>query len=353
MTETAKMEVTQRFSIVPARPGKAYFVPCTEWDHLKSDIRELSDRPNLWVMVGCVFLGASLSSFITLCVGASAHVYPGEMSKTVILGALSAATFVIGVLMVCFGWLRSKDFKKRASGVVSQMQLIEERYADEPGTQTSASVSSISVPLELLPVEEYLKHPVYAIGEVTDIQANKSNDKTLPSRFLALPEGTVSIWVFVTEQMMSGRKHRYPLSHCPRGGIRNKLVNKYLNVFAFRIRGRETPEQSPIFTLWCSDGGGEETYIHHERALSEGWHLFSASWSRTDDFIKFYVDSVLVGAKKFEHWPEELATDCFVGTWPTRSAGHYVNSSVGPLRVYDKALGASAVAQIFDQGHGD
>jgi hypothetical protein len=49
------------------------------------------------------------------------------------------------------------------------------------------------------------------------------------------------------------------------------------------------------------------------------------------DFIKFYIDTNLVGESAFNNWPEVFNMSMYIGTWPDKNPKSHFYSPIGPL----------------------
>jgi len=72
--------------------------------------------------------------------------------------------------------------------------------------------------------------------------------------------------------------------------------------------------------------------------LAPGWHLFTIEWSRTDGYVRFYIDDQVVNQARFGPWPEGSLSEIILGTWPNDSPTHRFGSEVGPLYSIDRVL---------------
>lgn len=118
------IRMSQNVELVQWREGKAYPIPCDEWDYLKRRIGEVSNHPNPFHTLGSLLLGAALSTLITILLGGIAV---GQASVT-IAWAVTAVTLISGIIALVFAYKQDKVEKVQARNVLDQMAIIERRY---------------------------------------------------------------------------------------------------------------------------------------------------------------------------------------------------------------------------------
>ena len=129
MNQQASFEMSQGYEVIPPKPGKAYPIPCDEWDFLKRKIRVLSDSVNIYHTGGSVLLGASLTTFITILTGSIGTTRASSsVTMLVIAWAVVAVTLILGCACLYFGWQQRKLKQVQASDILTQMEIIERRY---------------------------------------------------------------------------------------------------------------------------------------------------------------------------------------------------------------------------------
>lgn len=126
MTDGAPITMSQGYEVLPPKPGQAYPIPCQEWDFLKQKVGALSDRPWLLHTLGSILLGAALSTLITILIGAiSTTTYANAV---VIAWAVTAVSAVCGAVCLFFADQQNRIQRVQASDVVTQMDLVEQRF---------------------------------------------------------------------------------------------------------------------------------------------------------------------------------------------------------------------------------
>ncbi len=123
------LQLSQGYEVLPPKTGKAYPVLCEEWDYLKDKIKKITDQPWLYQTVGSVFLGAALSTFISILVGT----FPDESKSRaiVIAWAVFSVTLILGFVCLFFAHKERSIKQIQVSDVVTQMDIIEKRYERE------------------------------------------------------------------------------------------------------------------------------------------------------------------------------------------------------------------------------
>jgi len=129
MTENSSIQMSQGYDVLPPKTGKAYPILCEEWDYLKNNVATITERPNFYHTIGAVLLGACLSTFIAIVTGSFPNPNPETVSqKLIVAWAVVAVTLIVGSICLYFAREKRKLIEKKASDVLSQMELIEKRY---------------------------------------------------------------------------------------------------------------------------------------------------------------------------------------------------------------------------------
>ena len=134
MTKSSSLQMSQGYEVLPPRAGKAYPILIEEWEYLKTSIGVISEGTSWYDTVGWMLLGAFLSTLIAIATDSFADPDASkEASRQVVAYAVAAVTFLSGGVCVLFAREKRKLIKTKASDVVKQMDVIEQRYQDEPG----------------------------------------------------------------------------------------------------------------------------------------------------------------------------------------------------------------------------
>ena len=134
--------------------------------------------------------------------------------------------------------------------------------------------------------------------------------------------GILSYWVKVQSHHNEERQEKrklYIASAYSNNYMAAPKLAQFPNMWAIY---RETPTTETPNGKWKFECNGEregKTVIETNEILKEGWHLFSVEWSIQMDFIKFYIDTKLIGKKRFANWPEDSKMSMYIGTWPDKN----------------------------------
>ncbi len=122
-------QISRGFEVLQPKSGKAYPVPCEEWNLLKTKIDDISQSNEFYNDGGWALLGIALSMFISILMGAY------QQPILTVAWAVVAVTTISGGLCLWFAHQMKKNKKTQASEVVTQMEIIERRYQLEKPVQ--------------------------------------------------------------------------------------------------------------------------------------------------------------------------------------------------------------------------
>ena len=126
MTETGGIRMSQGLDVLPPKSGNAFPIPCDEWDVLKSRASRLVNEPWLFQSFGSLLLGAALTTVIAIVFGSYSK--PEQQRAYIVAWAVVAVTFICGMLCMFFANKERAVQRERASDIVTQMELIEQRF---------------------------------------------------------------------------------------------------------------------------------------------------------------------------------------------------------------------------------
>lgn len=240
----------------------------------------------------------------------------------------------------------SVDLKRRSEGLEEQIKERNERV-----TELETAVRSRNEEVRIL--QEQLETAKLGGGEDIDltsglilegtkeIDENEENFDTAESSVLQEEEGTVLVWAYVSEEILKsdGKRYSYVLAHASNGGANiSKTPLLYSDAWSISLFTDDNKKVEWRFWATNSKGEGGKTVLSCRRKLSVGWHLFGVVWSKRLNIIRFIVDKRKEAESKFEHWPEQINEAFHVGTWPSKSKGHYFNSKIGDIYAFDRIL---------------
>jgi uncharacterized YccA/Bax inhibitor family protein len=111
--------------IVPPQKASAFAVTHKEWDLLKSAVSTIDDSNSFFHTIGSALVGAGLSTVITVLLTSFPQ---GQETQRVIMWAAAVLCLLCGGLSLYFAHKEAGLLKTRASQVLSQMKVIEERW---------------------------------------------------------------------------------------------------------------------------------------------------------------------------------------------------------------------------------
>lgn len=127
------LHISQKYNIISPAPGKAYPILCKDWDHLKEQISQIKDGANIYNTIASLLIGAGLSTLVTILSGGfSPDQSQGSSTRLVIAWACVVVLIFCGIISFYFSSEKKKVNQIKASDIVEQMQIIEERYQNQP-----------------------------------------------------------------------------------------------------------------------------------------------------------------------------------------------------------------------------
>jgi len=210
----------------------------------------------------------------------------------------------------------------------------------------------------------YPSKPDIFYEKIWDINSNKGNEELIEADFLKRNSGTICFWLNVNQPMIDSISNIYFISHCSNDGKKSEIefdndyeddnqrvepLSRYCNVFAIRKVRNSEKYPTGNWGFWCSDKVGNYTHIIHRDRVDIGWHLFTVIWSKGKNYIKYFLDKGCVGTSSFTSWPEEINDHFFIGTWPSRSKGSYVNTNIGKVKIFESPLDFDEIWNIYNE----
>ncbi len=147
MAENSSIQMSQGYDMLPPKTGQAYPILCEEWDYLKTNVGTITERPNVHHSIGCVLLGACLSTLSAIFTGTFPSPDPEILSsKLIIAWAIAVVIFIVGVMFLYLGREQRKVLEKKASDILRQMEFIQKRYQTENGYSQQVDEGSTGKP---------------------------------------------------------------------------------------------------------------------------------------------------------------------------------------------------------------
>ncbi|MBA0014168.1 MAG: hypothetical protein H0Z53_00885 [Nitrosospira sp.] len=123
------LKLSQGLEVLRPKADKAFPIPCNEWDVLKGKINDLTTEPWFFHSTGTTLIGAALATLIAIWTGAVTTT--ADKNTIVIAWAITAVCLMVGVVSLFFAHAERKAHKSKASDVLTQMKLIEQRFERE------------------------------------------------------------------------------------------------------------------------------------------------------------------------------------------------------------------------------
>jgi len=170
------------------------------------------------------------------------------------------------------------------------------------------------------------------------VSSEKLNPLKISADFLLWPKCTVMLWVWVPPKgkgLRDSPNNRYLFAH--HTGKTDDDRDAYKNQFVLR--------HSRSHNRWeflTSNGSAEYgNSLNAKDGLEPGWHHFLIAWDRPRSKTIFLIDGASGGSDvsnvSFRHWPEE-GDKLFVGTWVSEWEGHFCETKLLQLRIFDDFL---------------
>jgi hypothetical protein len=139
-------QISQGYEIINPSPGKAYPILCKEWDYLKEKIGQIKDGINIYHTVGTLLIGASLTTIIGIFTGRFSSTQSQEIPTSLIVAwAIFAVTIICGTISICFAHEKRKVNEIKASDIIKQMAIIEQRYQSQDDIKKSKESYSLEI----------------------------------------------------------------------------------------------------------------------------------------------------------------------------------------------------------------
>jgi len=126
MTDPGPFRMSQGYDVLQPKTGRAYPVPCDEWDLLKRKLGQVSSAPWAYHTIGSLLGGAGISTFVMILLGTFPPV--SSSPAKIIAWAVVAVCGICSIACFFFADQQRKVQVVQVSDVVTQMELIERRY---------------------------------------------------------------------------------------------------------------------------------------------------------------------------------------------------------------------------------
>ena len=134
MTAAGGFHIATGLDVLPPKSGKAYPIPCDEWELLKNKLEKVSSPPWFYQTVGSVLSGVAGSMLVTIL--SDTLPQGGQSNARVVAYATVMVSAVCASLSFLFAH-QQRDLKVAyVSEVIQQMQIIQNRYETSVTTTT-------------------------------------------------------------------------------------------------------------------------------------------------------------------------------------------------------------------------
>ena len=126
MSSISNLRLSQDFEVLRPKNGKVLPMPCSEWDVLKRKIQGLTTEPWIFHTSGSILVGAALATAISVWTGAVSTA--SKPNSIVVAWAVTGTCSITGLACVFFAAKERDVHRFKADDVVTQMDLIEQRF---------------------------------------------------------------------------------------------------------------------------------------------------------------------------------------------------------------------------------
>lgn len=133
---TDPFHISTGLDILPPKAGKAFPIPCDEWEFLKAKLKRVTAAPMGYQEAASLFSGVSLSTLVTIWTGA--FVPSPQSQAKIVAWAVVAVSGIVAI--ACYFFARKEKSLKAdyVQEVITQMEIIERRY-DQPTPEYDAA----------------------------------------------------------------------------------------------------------------------------------------------------------------------------------------------------------------------
>lgn len=125
----SNLKLSQGLEVLRPKSDKALPIPCNEWDVLKDKIGAITTEPWFFHTAGSTLIGAGLATLISIWTGAVSAT--PDRSTLVIAWSVTVVCALVGAACLLFAHTERKAHRTKAIDVITQMDLIEQRFDRE------------------------------------------------------------------------------------------------------------------------------------------------------------------------------------------------------------------------------
>ena len=159
MKDDSGFRISHDLTVLEFKEAQGYLIRCDDWDYIKAQMKQLSDKSGFVSAIGWVFMGAAVSVLINIFT----HTYSDPI-PLVIAWACFCVTVSVGPVLLYLSHRLQKLRGARISDLMSMMERIEAQF--ERGSETADIFRQQALFRELY--EFALEHTVLKTGDVPD-----------------------------------------------------------------------------------------------------------------------------------------------------------------------------------------
>lgn len=132
VAQGSTFRMSQGYDVIEPRSAPAYPIFCEDWDYVKTKISQISDEATTFHSIGCILLGACVSTLIGIMTGSyTVTQQEAPQTRLVVAWAVVAVTLFCGVSALFFSKKERALTRVKGADVLKVMELIEKRYSHD------------------------------------------------------------------------------------------------------------------------------------------------------------------------------------------------------------------------------
>jgi len=138
------LDLQQNVKVALPKTARGYVIQVTEWEYIKSKISQISNKPNIYLLLASAFLGTFLSSLVYSLTGDFPKNPGGTLSNShVISWACVILSGIISLLCFFFGRKVIQVEHVSTSYVLEQMDFIEAKFKKDDKDEKPTVIEAI------------------------------------------------------------------------------------------------------------------------------------------------------------------------------------------------------------------
>ena len=140
----ADLDLKQSVKVALPKTARGYIVQVTEWEYIKNKVTQISNEPNIYLILASAFLGAFLSSLVYSLTGNFPSKVDGSIpTSCVISWAFVILSGIVTALCFFFGKKVTQVDKIQSSYILEQMNIIEARFKKEETKEHPSVIETV------------------------------------------------------------------------------------------------------------------------------------------------------------------------------------------------------------------